>query len=148
MKARTVAAAVAAILIAQLASAGARWSGRPVPGPTAQEALVKAWVDANLAPDEVIAAVGNGQRIGYYTRRPTVAVPNPLFTARPWDLTTLHDAVRRHGVRIVVVTREAGAAFLAQGIPAWLVPVQQFSEVHIFRVSLDTISNRANGGIR
>jgi hypothetical protein len=108
---------------------------------------VKAWVDEHLASDDVIAAVGNGQRIGYFARRPTLAVPNPVFTARPWDLTTLHDATRRYGIHAVVLSGEAGAAFLEPGIPAWLVPAQQFSETQILRVVADTGSRR-DGAVR
>jgi hypothetical protein len=109
---------------------------------------VRDWVEAHLGPDEVIAAVGNGQRVGYYARQPTVAVPNPFFTARPWDLTTLHDAVQRYGIRLVVSSGETGTAFFAPGIPAWLVPVHQSSGVRIFRVGADTGSRRDNGGTR
>ena len=148
MRGRAVAGALAAILMAQLASAGDRWSSRPRSGPTPEESGVREWVEAHLAPHEVIGVVGNGQRIGYYSRRPTVAVPDAFFTARPWDLTTLRGAIRRYDIHAVVLSGAAGAAWFARGIPAWLTPAHQSSEVRIFRVSGDTVSSRENGGAR
>jgi len=148
MRVLAVAGAVAAILLAQLASAGNRWSSRPSSGPTPEESGVKEWVEAHLGPGEVIGVVGNGQRIGYYSGRLTVAVPDAFFTAQPWDLTTLQGAIRRYDIHAVVLSGAAGAAWFARGIPPWLTPAHQSSEVRIYRVSGDTVSSRENGGPR
>jgi hypothetical protein len=148
MKLLWVAAAVTAIVAAQVASAGQRWRERPPAGPSAEEAEAAAWVNGHLAADAVIAAIGDGQRIGYYTRRPTVAVPNPRFTERAWDLTALQAVVLRYRVRAILVTGEEGAAFLARGIPGWLIPDHEASGVRIFRISSDTVPRRDRGEAR
>ncbi len=148
MKVPWVAAAVTAIVVAQVASAGQRWRERPPAGPSAEEAEAAAWVNGHLAADAVIAAVGDGQRIGYYTRRPTVAVPNPRFTVRAWDLTALRMAVLRYRVRAVLVTGEEGAAFFSRGIPGWLTPEHEGSGVRIFRISSDLIPRSDQGAAR
>ena len=148
MRAAWVGAAVMAIIVAQLASVAQRWAERPSPGPSKEEAVAMAWLDTNLPPGEVIAAVGDGQRVGYYTRRPTVAIPSSKFTARPWNLITLRTAVRQYGVRAVVVTGEEGTALLAHEIPGWLLPAYETSGVRIFRVAPESVPSRNDSGAR
>ena len=148
MRLAWVGAGVTAIMAAQLVSAGQRWRERPPPGPSPEEREAAAWVTAHLAPDAVIAAVGDGQRIGYYTRRPTVAIPNGRFTARTWDDAALRAAVVHYRVQVLVVTGEEGAAFMNGGIPAWLTAEPEGAGMRVYRIRSDTARAHDDGGTR
>lgn len=122
-----VAALVALILLAQGAELPRRWKARPNAALASVDPAV-AWVKLHTGPNDVIMAIGDGQRIGYQSARPTAVVPQSRFTAFVWDEGRIHRIAREYRVRVFIISRAVReaeytpfAAELASGrAPAWL----------------------------
>ena len=123
-------AALAALLIAQLAAVPKRWDSRVHELPS--DPSVLAWIRTHIAPNQVILAVGDGQRLGYFAQRSTVVVAPARWTAQRWDEPFLRCIVHRYQVHALLVSpglREADYPPFMLGLaaghpPTWLDPVQ------------------------
>jgi hypothetical protein len=135
---RIVLGTLAALLVAQLATAPRRWKGRIHDPPS--DPSVLAWVRQHTAPDGVILAVGDGQRLAYFAERPTVVIAPARWTALRWDERFLRCMVSRYRVRAVLVSsglREVDYPPFVLGLaagqaPAWLDPVYLSREARVY----------------
>lgn len=103
------------------------------------------WLMARTPQDEVIMVVGDGQRIGYYARRPTLAVPVMRYTSHEWSESELRAVAARFGARTLVVARTEDpdaygpfpASLLRGERAAWLAPLATLEQAFVYRMDLD-----------
>jgi hypothetical protein len=65
---------------------------------------LRQWLDANLAPDEPIAATA-GQPTGYVLKRKTLSLVGSQYSNVAWNETTVRQLMRRYGVRYLILYR-------------------------------------------
>ena len=63
---------------------------------------MRAWLDSNVAPDEVIAAV-DGQAVGYLVKRPTLSLVPPVYSPVRWECEDILREMARFKARYLIV---------------------------------------------
>ena len=130
---------VGLVSVAQAASWSGRWGARPRQNAGVDPELISI-ASSHGGPSDPVLVIGDGQRTGYFLRRPTVAVPAAFYTSTEWDEARIREMIARYGVRLVVVSRQsdgsAAEAFLHQlnsgRLPEWLVPVGETPTAKVY----------------
>lgn len=107
------------------------------------------WIKSNTAESEPILVIGDGQVIGHYSERPTLAVPSQRYTAMNWSEAEMRDIALNYGVRILIFTRFADvnqyghefgafASSLSEGSnPEWLNVVAELEQAVVYEIVID-----------
>ncbi len=89
-------------------------------------------------------AIGDGQRIGYYSNRPTLVVPTTEYSSAIWNEEKIRGMASNYGARFLFVGRtedssryDSFAGSLIDGdVAPWLEHVQTFDTAFVYRVKL------------
>jgi hypothetical protein len=102
------------------------------------------WIVSNTVPENVLLTVGDGQLVGYYSDRATLAITESLFTNIDWTETTIKETAQHYGADFVIVSESDNAsryhefvASLIEGNGAsWLEYLETVDHFRIYRINL------------
>ena len=106
-------------------------------------AEISEWIKRNTSEEEPILVIGDSQRIGYYSDRPTLGVPRERYTSHEWNLSRIAGVAGQYGARHVIASRtdeshhfNAESSLLMEGnAPNWLTLQVILDTAYIYRIT-------------
>ena len=106
-------------------------------------AEISEWIKRNTSTEEPILVIGDSQRIGYYSDRPTLGVTRKLYSSHEWNLSRIADVAGQYGARYVIASRTAdpqkfnaeSSSLMKGETPSWLTRQVILDTAYIYRIT-------------
>lgn len=106
---------------------------------------ISEWTKRNTSTEEPIVIIGDSQRIGYYSNRPTLGVPEQEFTRHVWNFSRITNVASQYGARYIIASKtEHSSDFNAESLllmtghtPNWLTLEANLDAAYVYRIAED-----------